>query len=86
VRKILDAWLENYYKARPQINEPTKNFFGEYDMPANLRAAFEAMAKENENLSEKLAFAEMRISLDVEPDRNDLRDMRDTFGGSTDCT
>jgi hypothetical protein len=28
-------------------------------MPANIRAAFEAMAKENEALSEKLSFSEV---------------------------
>lgn len=58
VRKVLDVWLESYFKERPQLREPTKNFFGEYDMQPNIRAAFEAMAKENESLSEKLAFAE----------------------------
>lgn len=61
MRKILDVWLENFYKARPKIKEPAKNSIGEYEMPANIRAAFDALAKENEILSERLAFAECAL-------------------------
>lgn len=57
----LDTWLTNYYQKRPQVLTPKTNIFGEYDMPSNIRVAFESLIAENEKLANKLSEFESTI-------------------------
>lgn len=42
----IDEWMDDYFDSRPQLKRPEKDYWGKYDMPDNIRHAFEKMFSE----------------------------------------